>query len=126
MVESAAEGRASDEKRAPGRLSGPSGSGRFWPLTLTDTASGEPLLPALNTRASLGDTALTPDGATLVVVAAEPDVYLWPLSIDRWVEQACRIAGRVLTESEWERYLPGQGYHPGCGPDPDRPAHGSS
>ena len=39
-----------------------------------------------------------------------------PLDPQRWVEQACDLVGRDLTEDEWERWIPGD--------DPPRSACG--
>jgi hypothetical protein len=44
------------------------------------------------------------DGRTQAVVA-EPAV---------WLERACQIAGRVLTEQEWEELMGTRTYAPGC------------
>ncbi len=30
-----------------------------------------------------------------------------PLDRNRWVQQACDLVGRDLTEDEWERWIPG-------------------
>ncbi|MEM8746464.1 MAG: AAA family ATPase, partial [Actinomycetota bacterium] len=32
-----------------------------------------------------------------------------PLTAERWIERACDLIGRDLTESEWRRYVPGDG-----------------
>jgi hypothetical protein len=46
----------------------------------------------------------------------EPDgtATLWGLDEDSWYRAACTMAGRQLTRSEWQRYLPGRPYHPAC------------
>jgi WD40 repeat protein len=38
----------------------------------------------------------------------------WEVSPDGWVERACAIAGRDLTQDEWQRYLPGEEYRRTC------------
>jgi hypothetical protein len=32
-----------------------------------------------------------------------------------WVEQACLLAGRDLSEAEWNQFIPDQDYRPVCG-----------
>jgi WD40 repeat protein len=81
-------------------------------VTLYDTRSGEKLLPTLELRTSLDDVALSPEGKTLAAVGAEPDLYLWNLDVESWVGRAFEVAGRTLTEDEWQHYLPGEPYQP--------------
>ena len=39
-----------------------------------------------------------------------------PLSPERWVEKACALVSRDLTQDEWDRYVPGdQPLHSACG-----------
>ena len=48
--------------------------------------------------------AFTPDGATLVVAApsgSRGSVQRWSVAPARWVETACALAGRDLTQEEW-------------------------
>ena len=44
------------------------------------------------------------DGISQVTIA-EPDV---------WLERACQIAGRVLTEQEWAELMGSRSYNPAC------------
>jgi WD40 repeat protein len=55
-------------------------------------------------------------GATHDVVIASHDggVYRWETGLDRAVAFACRMAGRDLTEKEWEELLPAQPYLSVC------------
>jgi WD40 repeat protein len=42
-------------------------------------------------------------------------VGIWSLDPDDWAEAACDVAGRNLTQAEWDRYLPtGEPYHVTC------------
>ena len=47
---------------------------------------------------------LRPDGAE-VAASVSDGVVLWDLDPGRQFEAVCRIAGRDLTEGEWETYL---------------------
>jgi hypothetical protein len=38
----------------------------------------------------------------------------WRVDVDAWAETACDLAGRQVTEDEWEQYLPGEPYDPAC------------
>jgi hypothetical protein len=39
---------------------------------------------------------------------------LWNLDPSSWRTAACSIAGRELTDEEWDRYLPGRQYRALC------------
>jgi DNA-binding SARP family transcriptional activator/WD40 repeat protein len=47
---------------------------------------------------------LRPDGGAVTVTVRE-GVAVWDIGPDRLAEAACRMAGRNLTENEWETYL---------------------
>jgi len=57
---------------------------------------------------------LTPDGKRVVAVYSVGQGFVWQLEADEWKRQACAVAGRTLTEREWELYLPGEPYDPAC------------
>ena len=57
---------------------------------------------------------VTADGTRLVVVSLSDRRWLWPLDNEAWKDRACAVAGRTLTEREWELYLPGRSYDPAC------------
>jgi WD40 repeat protein len=40
--------------------------------------------------------------------------FRWDVSPAAWSQRACEVAGRALTEEEWERFLPGRAYDPAC------------
>ena len=40
--------------------------------------------------------------------------HCYPLDPAQWLALACTIAGRDLTQEEWDRYLPGTPYRPVC------------
>lgn len=43
-----------------------------------------------------------------------------PLDPAQWIERACSVVGRDLTQAEWERYVPGdEQRHSACGRDQD-------
>ena len=53
-------------------------------------------------------------------VASSGKVLNIPLGPAQWVEQACDVVGRDLTQDEWDRYVPGDGQRQSaCGRDED-------
>ena len=77
---------------------------------LLDTSSGE-TVPLGRTTAQQLD--FLPDGDLLVVDGTDARVVA--LDVGRAVETACRIAGRVQTLEEWQRYGPQDApYAPAC------------
>jgi hypothetical protein len=77
-------------------------------------------------RQQLG--ASLPGGVTDSIAAVGPDDrvfvdyedtglgYVWDISLDSLKTHACTLAGRTLTQTEWNQYLPGRPYQPTCGP----------
>ncbi|MFM2078109.1 MAG: hypothetical protein RJA49_1999, partial [Actinomycetota bacterium] len=80
----------------------------------------------LATRAQLGDAipdvsgavgifAIRADGKELAAPYAEQGVSLWSLDAAQWLDAACQVAGRNLTQEEWTQYLGQFGpYHQTC------------
>ncbi len=62
-----------------------------------------------------GFTFLLPSPTGSVVVFNEGEVgHRYPLDAEGWLARACDVAGRDLTQAEWDRYLPGTPYRPVC------------
>ena len=43
-----------------------------------------------------------------IALGADGKVYRWEPDLDRAMDSACQMAGRNLTEEEWEEFLPEQ------------------
>jgi WD40 repeat protein len=87
------------------------GSARLW-----DAASGKQLgaLPTGLAQKAAG-AAFDPTGHTLVTASQDGPVLLWDVDPASWRRRACALAGRRLTEQEWNDFLPGRPYKPSCG-----------
>jgi WD40 repeat protein/class 3 adenylate cyclase len=78
-------------------------------------ALGEPLD---GHAGSVFSVAFTADGSRLASAGADGRVLLW--DVEPWASEdalrtrACRLAGRNLTRSEWDKALPGKSYRRTC------------
>ena len=71
-------------------------------------------LPAAE-RPGNGYTYLLPSPTDEVVVMNEGGPgHRYPLNPEVWLGRACDVAGRDLTQAEWDRYLPDTPYRPVC------------
>ncbi len=66
-----------------------------------------------------GGGAFVPEGGDSVIVQGAwlngtPGWWVWDLDPRRWARQACLVANRTLTRSEWKAFLPGLPYDPAC------------
>jgi DNA-binding SARP family transcriptional activator/WD40 repeat protein len=63
--------------------------------------------------ASSGPIAVNGPG-TMFAETTRLDPILWHVDPDRWLKIACTIAGRSLTSTEWQHYLPHRAYQRTC------------
>jgi WD40 repeat protein len=56
------------------------------------------------------------DPRTIFVMQADGSAVRWSADPSTWKQRACAVAGRTLTEEEWELFLPGRPYEPACAP----------
>lgn len=61
--------------------------------------------------------AVTP-GDEMLVLSQTAHAWRWDLDPVRWARQACLVANRTLTRSEWRAFLPGWDYAPSCRSSP--------
>jgi WD40 repeat protein/DNA-binding SARP family transcriptional activator len=67
-----------------------------------DGRTGEPLAtiaPGTSNVWAAGE--FLPDGHTIIVATRDGAVYTWDTRVESWIEFACRVAGRNLTDAEW-------------------------
>jgi WD40 repeat protein/DNA-binding SARP family transcriptional activator len=79
----------------------------------TGIVIGRPFQPA-GPKAELA-ASFAPDGRRLFVVADTGEAFVWDVDPASWEARACQIAGRSLTEAEWQVNLPDRSYDPTCG-----------
>ena len=84
-------------------------------VSLWDGATGEYLaslpLPANSGYVSI---AYLEDSSGLVIAASDGRTWTADTRTDTWTDRACAIAGRNLTEAEWEQFFPSSDYHVTC------------
>lgn len=115
-------------------LAEPSGAQPFSGWTVTHSPDGDRIVTMADGRAGLfdsrtgeflgsvtvgnvGDAAFASDGGSVVIAEIGGRVRTWDLDPAVWIETACRMAGRNLTEQEWRQYLPERDYVAACGAD---------
>ncbi len=54
------------------------------------------------------------DGREVLASYADGKAFDWPIATTDWAATACAVAGRTLTQAEWDQYLPGRPYEPAC------------
>ncbi len=106
-----------------------------WILSLAVSPDGERLVSGerggairiweLSTGRLIGDAINGPQGWLTslhfvdenTVIGSNRDFMVlleWTLNTDDWVDMACAISNRQLTESEWSQFRTGQPYNPSC------------
>jgi WD40 repeat protein len=59
-------------------------------------------------------SAFIGDSHDVAIASYDGTVYRWETDLDRAVDFACQMAGRDLTEREWEQFLPAQPHQSVC------------
>jgi WD40 repeat protein len=84
-------------------------------VILWDATTVTPLA-TLAPQESQSRTAVTflDDGYTLMITRADGAAYTWDTRVERWIEYACGVAGRNLTDSEWRNAFGDRPYRETC------------
>jgi hypothetical protein len=62
----------------------------------------------------VASVAFNPDGRTLLSGGWTPAAVLWDVDLASWLDKACEIANRNLTNSEWRQFVPDKDYQKAC------------
>ena len=109
-------------------LSGPAGafpvafnpSGTF---LATEAADGGVLLWDVDSHTQIGThlqppasglALFSPDGTHLAILSETGQGYVWDVDPAHWEVRACQVAGRNLSRSEWNEFLPDRPYQRVC------------
>jgi WD40 repeat protein len=80
-----------------------------------DGRTGEPLATVTPGSPNVWATVeLLPDAHTIVVATPDGAVYTWDTRVEHWIEFACRVAGRNLTDAEWRDTFGDRPYRETC------------
>jgi len=82
---------------------------RLWDLSTSDPSNNSLVLPGINIL-----KALDSDDDWVVIGSQDKIARVWPLDLDRLYQMACIMAGRNLTQVEWNHYFSDQPYHQTC------------
>jgi WD40 repeat protein len=84
-------------------------------ILLWEVATHQPIgQPLTGHTENIQDIAFSPDGGALASGSWDGTLLLWDVNPESWMVEACHIANRNLTRTEWERYFPNQTYHKTC------------
>jgi WD40 repeat protein len=71
-------------------------------------------IATLSQESDVPSVAFNADGSRLASGADDGTIIFWDVSLAAWRQDACQLAGRNLTQEEWERYLGTEPYQETC------------
>jgi WD40 repeat protein len=86
-------------------------------VSLCDASTLDPLgtvYPPHDGEAVPASAQFIGDSHDVAIASYDGRVYRWETDLDRAFDFACQMAGRDLTEAEWEQFLPAQPYQSVC------------
>ena len=92
-------------------------SGNDGQVTLWDGRTGERLATLVPGGPNVwAAVEFQPDGHTLLVAGRDGAVHTMDTRLESWIDRACAVAGRNLTEDEWAEAIGDRPYHETCPP----------
>ena len=85
-----------------------------WLWDVSDRTTPHVLATLTIPNGAVYSVAFHPDGRTLAAGGAGKAVWLWTVDPERVLTQICASAGDPITQSEWERYIPGLRHQNPC------------
>jgi WD40 repeat protein len=84
-------------------------------LILWDRQSYQPIGETFPVSSDALDAlAFSPSGNSLAFSSANGNIVLLDLSPTSWITRACALAGRNMSQAEWEQFIPGSDYRLTC------------
>jgi WD40 repeat protein len=74
---------------------------RLWDVERRQTLG----LPLVGHPAPVANVVFSPDGTKLASFSNDSTIILWDLDLRSWINHACTLASRNLTQEEWERFV---------------------
>ncbi len=62
--------------------------------------------PFTGSLGSINSLVFNPDGKTLYSGNSDGRILAWDVGIEFWIARVCQLAGRNLTNAEWNQFLP--------------------
>ncbi|HEY5875596.1 MAG TPA: NACHT and WD repeat domain-containing protein, partial [Ilumatobacteraceae bacterium] len=92
-------------------------SGSDGQVTLSDGKTGEQVATLVPGGPNVwAAVEFQPDGHTLLVAGSDGAVRTVDPRLESWIDRACAVAGRNLTEDEWAETIGDRPYHETCPP----------
>ncbi len=86
--------------------------GKLYIWDLANRRAIAPAFPGIN--GTVTSLQFSPTQQAIVSGSDTGQVLWWDLSPESWIEKACQVARRNLTQAEWAQYFPGDPYRKTC------------
>jgi WD40 repeat protein/DNA-binding SARP family transcriptional activator len=83
-------------------------------IVIWDARTGARLDKVLPSGPSAGPARFLEDGHTLLIASSSGAIHTMDIRPAHWIEMACAIAGRNLTDAEWKESFGDRPYHSTC------------
>jgi WD40 repeat protein len=84
-------------------------------VRLWNTADGQAVgMPLRGHASAVTALAFSPNGTLLASAGGMDQIRLWELDPQTWLQRACEIANRSMTQEEWSTFLSGEPYQETC------------